>query len=60
MTTLYFVCPLCRTNRMAHEICCGSWPFAVDLDDLSLHSLVALLSIDAIHQVLQLPDTPSP
>ena len=58
MTTLYFVCPLCETSRMAHEICCGSWPLAVDLDDLSLRSLVALLSIEAIRTTLQAKGDP--
>jgi hypothetical protein len=52
MTTLYFICPVCRQNRFTHEICCGSWPLAADLDDQSIAALVALLCIDVIHRLI--------
>lgn len=52
MTTFYFICPVCRQNRLTHEICCGSWPLAADLDDQSIPALVALLCIDVIHRLI--------
>lgn len=60
MSTLYYVCPGCQVSRMHHQICCASWPLAVDLDDSSLPSLVALLSIDVMHRILYRSEPPDP
>lgn len=48
MTCIYYVCPGCRASRMHHGLCCGCWPTAVDLDDVSIAGLVALMAIDVI------------
>jgi hypothetical protein len=62
VTTLYFVCPVCRASRMAHQICCASWPLAVDLDDESIEAFAALLCINAIHRLITAlpPNSSSP
>ena len=53
--TLYFVCPCCQASRTQHQICCGSWPLAVDLVDESLHALVALPAIEVVHRLVMAP-----